>query len=296
MSSLPPPPAGQGPAVEPDAFLLRQDGEALRALRVCVAAGVAEVQLLGPGPGNAMGPDFWTELPLVFDRISADDDIHAVLIHGSGGNFSYGLDLAAMAPVFAPALRPGPPDARQREEFRRRIAALQDAVTSVARCAKPVIAAVDGWCIGGGVDVIAAADIRIASPAARFSIREVKVAIVADLGSLQRLPAIIGEGPTRHLALTGEDVDAARALSLGLVTETAEDVLARGRELAAAVAANPPLVVQGVKHVMNQRIGPQVQAGLDYVQVWNSAFLPSADFAEAAEAFAGRRAPVYRGR
>ena len=266
-----------------------------RSLRVSVSGQVAEVELIGPGRGNAMGPDFWVELPQVFERLSEDDDVHAVLLRGAGGTFSYGLDLAAMAPVFEPVLRAGGTDARIREDFRRRIAALQEAVSAVARCTKPVIAAVEGWCIGGGVDVIAAADIRIASTDARFSIREAKVAIVADLGSLQRLPAIIGEGATRQLALTGEDFDAARALSLGLVTETADDVLARGRELAAAVAANPPLVVQGVKNVLNQRTEGQVQAGLDYVQVWNSAFLPSADFAEAARAFAERRPPRWSG-
>ncbi|MCC3273663.1 crotonase/enoyl-CoA hydratase family protein [Arthrobacter zhangbolii] len=267
----------------------------LRSLRVEIHAGVAEVQLIGPSKGNAMGPDFWTELPEVFDALSTNDDVRSVLLYGSGGNFSYGLDLPAMAPVFAPLLGAGGMDARLREGFRRQIRALQDAVSSLARCAKPVIAAVDGWCIGGAIDVIAAADIRISSPATRFSVREVKVAIVADLGSLQRLPAIIGEGATRQLALTGEDFDAARARELGLVTEVADDVVARGRELAAQVAANPPLVVQGVKQVMNRRTQNSVQDGLDYVQVWNSAFLASHDFGEATAAFAERRQPVFRG-
>ena len=269
--------------------------EGLRSLRVEIHDGVAEVQLIGPSKGNAMGPDFWTELPEVFDALSTNDDVRSVLLYGSGGNFSYGLDLPAMAPVFAPLLAAGGMDAKLREGFRRQIQALQDAVSSLARCAKPVIAAVDGWCIGGAIDVIAAADIRISSPAARFSVREVKVAIVADLGSLQRLPAIIGEGATRQLALTGEDFDAGRARELGLVTEVADDVVARGRELAAQVAANPPLVVQGVKQVMNRRTQNSVQDGLDYVQVWNSAFLASHDFGEATAAFTERRQPVFRG-
>ncbi|UWX97501.1 crotonase/enoyl-CoA hydratase family protein [Arthrobacter zhaoxinii] len=267
----------------------------LRSLSVEIHAGVAEVQLLGPSKGNAMGPDFWTELPAVFDALSTDDAVRSVLLYGSGGNFSYGLDLPAMAPVFAPLLAAGGMDAKLREGFRRQIKDLQDAVTSLARCAKPVIAAVDGWCIGGAIDVIAAADIRIASRTARFSLREVRVAIVADLGSLQRLPAIIGEGATRQLALTGEDFDADRAAALGLVTELADDVVARGRELAVQIAANPPLVVQGVKQVLNRRTQAQVQDGLEYVQVWNTAFLASRDFGEATAAFAERRPPVYRG-
>ena len=267
----------------------------LRSLSVQIHDGVAEVQLLGPSKGNAMGPDFWAELPQVFDALSTDDDVRSVLLYGSGANFSYGLDLPAMAPVFAPLLNAGGTDAKLREGFRRQIKDLQDAVTSLATCAKPVIAAVDGWCIGGAIDVIAAADIRICSPAATFSVREVRVTIVADLGSLQRLPAIIGEGPARHLALTGEDFDAARAHALGLVTEVAYDVVGRGRELAATVAANPPLVVQGVKQVLNRQVQPRVQDGLDYVQVWNAAFLASRDFGEATAAFAQRRPPVYRG-
>ncbi|MCQ2002080.1 crotonase/enoyl-CoA hydratase family protein [Arthrobacter zhaoxinii] len=267
----------------------------LRSLSVEIHAGVAEVQLLGPSKGNAMGPDFWTELPAVFDALSTDDAVRSVLLYGSGGNFSYGLDLPAMAPVFAPLLAAGGMDAKLRDGFRRQIKDLQDAVTSLARCAKPVIAAVDGWCIGGAIDVIAAADIRIASRTARFSVREVRVAIVADLGSLQRLPAIIGEGATRQLALTGEDFDADRAAALGLVTELADDVVARGRELAVQIAANPPLVVQGVKQVLNRRTQAQVQDGLEYVQVWNTAFLASRDFGEATAAFAERRPPVYRG-
>ncbi|MFJ7751605.1 crotonase/enoyl-CoA hydratase family protein [Arthrobacter sp. NPDC097144] len=267
----------------------------LRSLRVHIADGIAEVELTGPSKGNAMGPDFWRELPEVFGALSEDDSVRAVLLYGSGGNFSYGLDLPAMAPVFAPLLGAGGMDARRREGFRRSIRELQDAVSSLARCAKPVIAAVDGWCIGGAIDVIAAADIRIASPAARFSVREVKVAIVADLGSLQRLPAIIGEGPARHLALTGEDFDADRAYRLGLVTELPDDVVGRGRELAAMIAANPPLTVQGVKQVMNHALEAPVQAGLDYVQLWNSAFLASRDFHEATSAFAERRPAVFTG-
>lgn len=268
----------------------------LRSLSVTIRDEVAEVQLVGPGRGNAMGPDFWAELPAVFDELSSNEQVRVVLLHGSGGNFSYGLDLPAMQPVFAPLLAAGGTDARLREGFRRQIRDLQEAVSSLARCAKPVIAAVDGWCIGGGIDVISAGDIRIASPRARFSVREVKVAIVADLGSLQRLPGIIGAGATRQLALTGEDFDAGRALSLGLVTELADDVVTRGRALAASVAANPPLVVQGIKQVLNQGTEPSVQSGLDYVQVWNAAFLASGDFSEATAAFTERRTPVFTGR
>ncbi len=144
----------------------------LKSLRVVVDGAVAEVQLVGPGRGNAMGPDFWDELPLVFGALSADLRVRAVLLYGAGGNFSYGLDLITMEPVFAALMDGNGKNAGQRAEFRRTISGLQHAVASVQTCVKPVIAAVDGWCIGGGLDVAAAADIRIASSAATFSVRE----------------------------------------------------------------------------------------------------------------------------
>src|SRR5262249_44339692 len=159
---------------------------------------------------------------------------------------------------------------------------------------KPVIAAVGGWCIGGGLDLIAACDIRLCSQDARFSLREVKVAIVADLGSLQRLPRIIGEGNTRELALTGKDIDANRALRINLVNEaqhTQEALLEADRPPPRETAHNPPLVVQGIKRVMNYCAGKSVAEGLEYVAVWNSAFLQSEDLGEAMRAFAERRPP-----
>lgn len=270
----------------------------LVSLKVDTADKVAEVTLLGPGKGNAMGPDFWRELPQVFDALDADPDVRAVVLTGSGANFSYGLDLPAMMPSWAPLLG-GDSLAAPRTNFLDEIRTLQQSVTSIAGCRKPVIAAVSGWCIGGGLDVIAAADIRLASADAKFSVREVKVAIVADLGSLQRLAGIVGEGHLRELAFTGRDIDAARAEKIGLVNDVHADqpaVLAAARELAAEIAANPPLVVQGVKDVLGQHREQQVADGLRYVAAWNAAFLPSEDLREAAQAFLERRTPDFRGK
>ena len=270
----------------------------LVSLKVDIADRVAEVTLLGPGKGNAMGPDFWRELPQVFGALDADPEVHAVVLTGSGPNFSYGLDLPAMMPTWAELLG-GNALAAPRTTFLGEVRTLQRAVTAVAACRKPVVAAVSGWCIGGGVDVIAAADVRIASADAKFSVREVKVAIVADLGSLQRLAGIVGEGHLRELAYTGRDVDAARAERIGLVNDVYPDqaaVLAAARELAGEIAANPPLVVQGVKDVLDQHREHQVAEGLRYVAAWNAAFLPSEDLGEAAQAFLERRAPKFQGK
>ncbi|MFI9453721.1 crotonase/enoyl-CoA hydratase family protein [Amycolatopsis sp. NPDC052450] len=269
----------------------------LVSLKVDIDGHVAEVTLLGPSKGNAMGPDFWRELPIVFRALDADPQVRAVVLTGSGKHFSYGLDLPAMMPSWGEMLG-GDALAGPRTKFLDEVKTLQASVSSIAECRKPVIAAISGWCIGGGVDVIAAADIRLASADAKFSVREVKVAIVADLGSLQRLAPIIGEGHLRELALTGKDVDAARAEKIGLVNDVYADqdtLLAEARKLAAEIAANPPLVVQGTKNVLSANTERQVADGLRYVSAWNAAFLPSKDLGEAVQAFLERRAPEFKG-
>ncbi|WP_373299422.1 crotonase/enoyl-CoA hydratase family protein [Amycolatopsis acidiphila] len=269
----------------------------LVSLKVDRSGPVAEVTLLGPSKGNAMGPDFWRELPLVFTALDADPAVRAIVLTGSGANFSYGLDLPAMMGGWAPMLA-GDALAGPRTAFLKEVRKLQDSVTAVADCRTPVVAAVSGWCIGGGVDVIAAADVRLASADAKFSVREAKVAIVADLGSLQRLAGVIGEGHLRELALTGKDIDAARAEKIGLINDVYPDqdaVLAAARELAGEIAANPPLVVQGVKDVLALNSERRVADGLRYVSTWNAAFLPSKDLGEAVQAFIERRQPEFKG-
>ncbi|MFD5246198.1 crotonase/enoyl-CoA hydratase family protein [Amycolatopsis sp. NPDC058340] len=269
----------------------------LVSLKVEIDGHVAEVTLLGPSKGNAMGPDFWRELPIVFRALDADPQVRAVVLTGSGKHFSYGLDLPAMMPSWGEMLG-GDALAGPRTKFLDEVKTLQASVSSIAECRKPVIAAISGWCIGGGVDVIAAADIRLASADAKFSVREVKVAIVADLGSLQRLAPIIGEGHLRELALTGKDIDAARAEKIGLVNDVHADqetLLTEARKLAAEIATNPPLVVQGTKNVLSANTERQVADGLRYVSAWNAAFLPSKDLGEAVQAFLERRAPEFKG-
>lgn len=261
--------------------------------------GVAQVTMTGPGRGNAMGPDFWRELPEVFAALDGDPRVRAVVLTGAGRNFSHGLDLAAMGEVLGPLVGGQPGLAAPRTQFLEQLTRMQRAVTAVADCRKPVVAAIQGRCLGGGVDVIAACDVRFASADAVFSVREVKVGIVADLGSLQRLPAIIGDGHLRELALTGRDIDAARAERIGLVNEVfadADAVLAAARACAEAIAANPPLVVHGVKAVLDDGRTDRVAAGLRYVGAWNAAFLASEDLGEAVTAVLDRREPHFRGR
>lgn len=271
--------------------------ESWKAFEVAVADYVAEVTLIGPGKGNAMGPDFWRELPEVFGQLDADDDVRAIVLTGSGPHFSYGLDLIAMAGDLAPVLADSA-KARQRTDFHKMVRSMQASISAVADCRKPVVAAISGWCIGGGVDLITAADIRYASSDAKFSVREVRVGMVADVGTLARLPAIIGDGHLRELALTGKDIDAAYASRIGLVNDVYADqeaVLAAARATAAEIAANPPLVVQGVKMVLDHTRSASVEDSLRFVAAWNSAFLPSEDLTEAVTALFEKRPAKFIG-
>ena len=268
--------------------------ESCESLSIEIADHVARVTLLGPGKGNAMGPAFWAELPVVFEALDADPEVRAIVLTGSGKNFSYGLDLAAMGGTL-PGLDAG---AKGRAEFHSTLTKMQGAITAVADCRTPVIAAVQGWCIGGGVDLISAVDIRYASADAKFSVREVKLAIVADVGSLARLPLILTDGHLRELALTGRDIDAARAEKIGLVNEVFDDAeacLAAAHATAAEIAANPPLTVRGVKDVLDEQRTAQVAASLRYVAAWNSAFLPSKDLSEGISAMFAKRKPEFTG-
>jgi enoyl-CoA hydratase len=261
--------------------------------------GVVEVTLLGPGKGNAMGPNFWAEVPVVFRALDADDSVRAVVITGSGANFCFGLDLEAYASLWGSMLAEDGGLAKPRTRLHDQVRDMQSALDSVAECRKPVVAAISGWCIGGGVDLIAACDVRYASAGAKFSVREVRVAMVADMGSLQRLPGIISDGHLRELVLSGKDIDADRALRIGLVNDvlpTQDDALATAREFAAQVAGNPPLVVHGIKQVLDAERSARVAAGLKLVAAWNAAFLPSVDLAEAMTAFGERREPKFTGR
>jgi enoyl-CoA hydratase len=272
-------------------------GDAYESLTVDVYGHVATVTLTGPGKGNAMGPAFWAELPVAFTKLDADPDVRAIVLTGSGKNFSYGLDLVSMGGTLAPVLAEGAM-AKPRTDFHTDVKSMQGTITAVADCRTPVIASIHGWCIGGGVDLISAVDIRYASADAKFSVREVRVAMVADVGSLARLPMILSDGHLRELALTGKDVDAARAEKIGLVNDVFPDAdasLAAAYETAREIAANPPLVVRGIKDVLDEQRTAQVAASLRYVAAWNSAFLPSKDLTEGITAMFEKRPPEFTG-
>lgn len=247
---------------------------------------------------NAMGPAFWHDLPLAMAELSEDIDVRAVVVAARGPHFTAGLDLAAMGGT---VLGGGDDDgsaASRRLHMYRQIKKLQASITAVADCPKPVIAAIQGACIGGGVDLVCACDIRLAAADARFSVRETRIAIVADVGTLQRLPRIVGAGHVAELVYTGRDVDAEHAQRIGLVNDVLADhdaVVAAARSLAAEIAANSPLAVQGSKVILQAGDSLTVEQSLDHVALWNAAFIQSDDLNEAMAAFFEKRPPEFRG-
>jgi enoyl-CoA hydratase len=255
---------------------------------------VAEVFLNRPEKSNAMNPDFWPEIQDAFTKIHRDREARVALIGGNGKNFSAGLDLTASGSMFAQQK-----DSMETDTLFHAILEIQEAFNVVEECKKPVIAAVHGACIGGGLDLIAACDVRLASADARFSLREAKLAIIADLGSLNRLRHIIGEGHARELAYTGKDIDAPRALRIGLVNDVYPDreaCLAAARALAEEIAATAPLAVQGAKEVMNYCRDKNIRDGLNYAAARSVMILKGADLMEAVMAFMQKRKPKFQGK
>jgi enoyl-CoA hydratase len=261
---------------------------------------VATLWLDRPEALNAMDSRFFEDLPRCVEALESDEEVRAIVLAARGPHFCVGLDLKAMGPsLLAPEGTGSSRSAAARNQATyRNIRQLQDSVTSLAKLSKPIIAAVHGYCIGGGVDLIAACDIRIGSHDAVFSVREAKVAIVADLGSLQRLPGIIGAGHLAELALTGKDIDAERARQIGLVNDVLADqeaTLAHASALAAEIAANSPLAVQGTKAVLAANDSRTVDEAIDFVARWNTMFLASDDLSEAMAAFIEKRPPTFHG-
>jgi len=263
-----------------------------------VSGHVATLWLDRPEARNALGSALWRDLPLAAQAVAANDGVRVLVIAARGPHFTVGLDLKEFGGGFiagADAASKATVNARTYQAVRT----MQRSLTAIAELEIPVIAAVHGYCIGGGVDLISACDIRLSAGNATYSIREAKVAIVADLGTLQRLPKMVGAGHMAELAYTGKDIDARRAAEIGLVNsvhgQDADDVVKAALELATEIAANSPIAVRGTKAVLAANDGRTIADGLDFVARWNTMYLQSNDLKEAMTAFLERRAPVFRG-
>ena len=257
-----------------------------------IANGIAQVELAPPDELHAMDRAFFEQIGVTFRTLGDNPGVRAVVLSGQGKLFTAGLDLDYAAAQFVPQSDAG----RWAEKQLRDIAWLQAAVSAVEDARAPVIAAVHGGCIGAGVDLIAACDIRVASADAYFRIAEVDVGITADLGTLQRLPHLIPGAVVREMALTGRQMGADEALRWGLVTHVAatrEAAVEAATAPARTIAAKSPMAVAGTKRSLNASRGRSVEEGLRDVGVWNAATLANADLHEAMRAARSKEAPVF---
>lgn len=271
---------------------------AYNSFYVDVADGVGHLVLKRAAELNTMTPDFWRELPEIVDRLSAEGETRALVLSSTGRHFTAGMDLSVFTGGSS-LLGTGNTEAelgRQRSQIRLVAKLLQDSFTALERARMPVLAAVQGGCVGGGVDMISACDCRYATADAFFVIMETNIAMTADVGTLQRLPKLIPEGIAREYAYTGRRMTAQRAVEVGLVNQlfdTHEDLVAGVLEIAAEIAARSPLAVWGTKEMITYGRDHTVADGLNYVATWQTGMFQGGDMMEAFAAQGDKRDPAY---
>ncbi|XP_043913170.1 delta(3,5)-Delta(2,4)-dienoyl-CoA isomerase, mitochondrial isoform X3 [Protopterus annectens] len=247
---------------------------------------ILHVELNRPEKRNALNRAFWREMVTCFNEIANDSDCRVVVMSGAGKAFSAGIDLIDMANDFVEPQ--GDDVARIAWNLRKRILQYQETFTVMEKCSKPVIVAVHGCCIGGGVDLISACDIRFCSQDAWFQIKEVDLGLAADVGTLQRLPRIIGSRSlVNELAFTARKMMSDEAKSCGLVSRVFQDkelLLDGAFETASEIASKSPVALQGTKvNLIYSRDHP-VNESLDYMAAWNMSMLQTEDVMKSAQA------------
>jgi enoyl-CoA hydratase len=257
---------------------------------------IAHLRLSRPESYNTMIPEFWSELPEIVRAIDDAGEARAIVISSTGKHFTAGMDLA----VFTSGSNGGGARdgelGRRRANLRREVLRLQESFTCLDRARMPVLAAVQGGCIGGGVDMISACDMRYCSEDAFFCIQEINIGMTADVGTFPRLPQLIPQGIVRELAYTGRRLTAREALDVGLVNrvyasheELVAGVLATARE----IAQRSPLAVWGSKEMLNYARDHSIADGLDYIATWQTGMFQPADMLEAFAAKSEQRAAAY---
>jgi len=252
----------------------------LKLETLCVsilADGVRHVELNRPATRNAMNWKFWIECRQVFEALAADGDCRVIILSGRGKSFCGGLDLTDSANL--------PPEAedaaRKALKFMPHVKTMQDGLSAIEACLKPTVAVVHGYCIGAGIDLITATDVRICTSDAVFSVREAAIGLAADVGTLARLPKIVGnESTVRELALTARNFTAAEAHSMGLVSKvfsSRDEAFNEAQTIANSIAANSPIAVLGTKRNLNYARDHSVQESLDYVLAWNAGMIQTDD-------------------
>lgn len=255
-----------------------------------IADHIAVITLCKPEKANALGEDFWTEFREVFERINEDPEVRVVVLASSGKHFTSGIDLTYLQSLMPPQANDSTQTndpARAMDKMRRHLKFLQAPFIALDTCRVPVLAAVQGGCFGAGVDLVSACDIRYASKDAFFIIQEINIGMVADLGTMQRMPRQIPAGLMRELAYTGRKYRAEEARDTGFITHVAEDhekLLSHVMNIAAQIASKSPLAIAGSKEMLNHTRDHTVADGLDYIASWNAGMLSFHDVMKGAMA------------
>lgn len=261
---------------------------------IVVHGPVIEIAMNRPEKANGMNAAFWDDLPGIVQTLDARPEIRALVLTGRGKHFTSGMDLSSFQDIMGLMQRePG----RGAYALRKLILRLQDSFTALERTRLPVIAAIHGACIGGGIDLITACDIRLASRDARFSIEEINIGMTADVGTLQRLPKLIAPGIAAELALTGRRFDADEAQGWGLINsvhDDAEAVRIAALEAATTIAAKSPLAIAGIKQALTYARDHSVADGLDQIATWNGGMLRPEDLMGAIQAKAAKVEAVFK--
>ncbi len=268
-----------------------------KSFTVDVADHVASLVLSRPDELNTMSRDFWVELGEVLEEINKNSEVRVVVMSSTGKHFCAGMDLSAFSNGVDNIPDGKKPDhARIGEAVYRVAKELQGYISSLEKIRVPVIAAIQGGCIGGAVDLVTACDIRLASKDAFFCIQEINIGMAADVGTLQRLPKIIPDSKMREMAYTGRRMYADEAKETGLVSDTyesQEEMLAAANELAKVIASKSPVAIYGLKAVMNYSRDHSVSEGLEYNALWSGAMLSQKDMTEAITANMEKRDATF---
>ena len=248
---------------------------------------------------NKMTMNFWYELPRILDEIDRDASLRVLILSSTGKHFCAGMDLKNFGTLGSDSEKKTnvPDKARIGENLYRVAKELQDMLSKLEKLRIPVLAGIQGGCIGGGLDLVTAADMRFASKDAFFCIQEVNIGMAADIGTLQRLPRVIPEGKVRELAYTGRRMPAEEALEAGLVNkvyESHEEMVAGIKEMATVIASKSPLAVYGTKAILNFSRDHTIAEGLEYNALWSGAMLPQEDMAEAMMSNMEKRDPEFK--
>jgi enoyl-CoA hydratase len=257
---------------------------------------VAHLRLNRPDAYNSMTREFWDELPTAVRELDAAGSTRALVISSEGKHFCAGMDLGVFTSGGGDAMGSGAEVGRVRARLRQTVLHLQGSFTALEQARFPVIAAIQGGCIGGAVDMVSACDLRYASADAFFCVQEINLGMTADVGTLQRLPKIIPDGIAREWAYRGHRVPAARAAEVGLVNQvfaTHEELVAGALEIAAEIASKSPLAIWGTKEMVTYARDHTVADSLAHMAAWQSGMFQPADMMETFVAKGEGRPPAF---